>query len=203
MGTPRASSTSAAPHSEVTARLPCLATLAPAAAATSAAPDEMLKVSGPPPPVPTTSTSSSRSTSVKGSGVARWRITWTKPASSGASSPRVASTVSSAAVSTSGTPPARISSSAPAACSRVSAAPSSASGFKSSLSVAISFHDSGGEMVKPRPGGYSDCAGPRVCRSFAAQDSICLPLAWFRGLGRSRVRFRIPNLSGSGRPQTT
>ena len=37
---------------EVTARLPCLATLAPAAAATSAAPEEMLKVSGPPPPVP-------------------------------------------------------------------------------------------------------------------------------------------------------
>ena len=69
IGTPRASSTSAAPHSEVTARLPCLATLAPAAAATSAAPEEMLKVSGPPPPVPTTSTSSSRSSSVKGSGV--------------------------------------------------------------------------------------------------------------------------------------
>jgi hypothetical protein len=71
MGTPRASSTSAAPHSEVTARLPCLATLAPAAAATSAAPEEMLKVSGPPPPVPTTSTSSSRSASVSGSGVTR------------------------------------------------------------------------------------------------------------------------------------
>jgi hypothetical protein len=33
MGTPRASSTSAAPQREVTARLPCLATLAPAAAA--------------------------------------------------------------------------------------------------------------------------------------------------------------------------
>ena len=61
MGTPRASSTSAAPQREVTARLPCLATLAPAAAATSAAPQEMLKVCGPPPPVPTQSTSSSRS----------------------------------------------------------------------------------------------------------------------------------------------
>ena len=58
MGTPRASSTSAAPQSEVTARLPCLATLAPAAAATSAAPQEILKVCGPPPPVPTQSTSS-------------------------------------------------------------------------------------------------------------------------------------------------
>jgi len=57
MGTPSASNTSAAPQSDVTARLPCLATLAPAAAATSAAPEEMLKVNGPPPPVPTMSTS--------------------------------------------------------------------------------------------------------------------------------------------------
>ncbi len=149
MGTPRASSTSAAPHSDVTARLPCLATLAPAAAATSAAPDEILKVSGPPPPVPTTSTSSSRSASVRGSGVARSRITCTKPASSGASSPRVASTVSRAAISTSGTPPAKISSSAPAASSRVSAPPSSARGFSNSFKDAIFFHDSGARSMPP------------------------------------------------------
>ena len=50
------------------ARLPCLATRAPAAAATSAAPQEMLNVCGPPPPVPTQSTSSSRSASVNGNG---------------------------------------------------------------------------------------------------------------------------------------
>ena len=43
MGMPRASRTSAEPQSEVTARLPCLATVAPAAAATSAAAVEMLK----------------------------------------------------------------------------------------------------------------------------------------------------------------
>ena len=102
MGTPSASKTSAAPHRDVTARLPCLATLAPAAAATSAAPEEILKVSGPPPPVPHVSTSSARSSSVSGTPIARARITSTKPASSGACSPRVASTVSSAAVSTSG-----------------------------------------------------------------------------------------------------
>ena len=70
MGTPSASSTSAEPHCEVTARLPCLATFAPAAAATSAAPVEMLKVSGPPPPVPHVSTSSARSSSVSGTGIA-------------------------------------------------------------------------------------------------------------------------------------
>ena len=192
MGTPRASSTSAAPHSEVTARLPCLATLAPAAAATSAAPDEILKVNGPPPPVPTMSTSSSRSSSVSGSGVARWRITWTKPASSGASSPRVASTVSSAAVSTSGTPPASISSNTPAACSRVSAAPSSASGFKSSFNKAISL------MVTARralPHSEIAACSP-VCPSFGRQDTICLPLARSRGLGIRRARSRIPKHSG-------
>src|ERR1700749_2901193 len=41
-GTPRASRTSAEPHFEVMPRLPCLATLAPAAAATRAAAVEML-----------------------------------------------------------------------------------------------------------------------------------------------------------------
>src|SRR5580698_10426588 len=43
-GMPRASRTSAEPHWEVMARLPCLATEAPAAAATRAAAVEMLKV---------------------------------------------------------------------------------------------------------------------------------------------------------------
>src|SRR3981189_1233600 len=43
-GMPGGSRTSAEPHCEVTARLPCLAMVAPAAAATRAAAVEMLKV---------------------------------------------------------------------------------------------------------------------------------------------------------------
>src|SRR5690606_20989051 len=53
---PSASSTSAAPDFEDTPRLPCLATVAPAAAATKVAAVEMLKVWAPSPPVPTMST---------------------------------------------------------------------------------------------------------------------------------------------------
>jgi hypothetical protein len=52
MGMPRASRTSAEPVCDVTARLPCLATVAPAAAATSAAAVEMLKVPERSAPVP-------------------------------------------------------------------------------------------------------------------------------------------------------
>ena len=107
MGTPRASRTSAEPQREVTARLPCLATLAPAAAATSAAPVEILKVERP------TAAGAARIDKlvalfcVRGTGMDARRMTSTKPASSGACSPRVAITVSSAAISTSGTSPAR------------------------------------------------------------------------------------------------
>ena len=54
--TPSASSTSAAPQAEDAARLPCLTTLAPAAAATIAAMVEMLTVFDRSPPEPTTST---------------------------------------------------------------------------------------------------------------------------------------------------
>src|SRR2546422_8469659 len=52
MRTPSASSTSAEPHLEVNDRLPCLATTAPAPAATNAAAVEILKVETTPPPVP-------------------------------------------------------------------------------------------------------------------------------------------------------
>jgi hypothetical protein len=52
----QASSTSALPELEDTLRLPCLATLAPAAAQTNIAAVEMLKVFAPSPPVPTMST---------------------------------------------------------------------------------------------------------------------------------------------------
>ncbi len=55
---PSASSTSADPETELTARFPCFATAAPAAAATIAAAVEMLNVRAPSPPVPTTSTTS-------------------------------------------------------------------------------------------------------------------------------------------------
>src|SRR2546422_3843541 len=52
MRTPSASSTSAEPHLDVNDRLPCLATTAPAPAATNAAAVEILKVETTPPPVP-------------------------------------------------------------------------------------------------------------------------------------------------------
>lgn len=58
MFTPRASSTSAAPHLLEAARLPCLATGTPAAATTRAAVVEMLKELEPSPPVPTISSTS-------------------------------------------------------------------------------------------------------------------------------------------------
>lgn len=53
---PSASSASALPDLDETLRLPCLATLAPPAAATNIAQVEMLKVCEPSPPVPTMST---------------------------------------------------------------------------------------------------------------------------------------------------
>src|SRR2546421_1441225 len=56
MRTPSASSTSAEPHLDVNDRLPCLATTAPAPAATNAAAVEILKVETAPPPVPQVST---------------------------------------------------------------------------------------------------------------------------------------------------
>ena len=52
MSMPSASSTSALPAAEETARLPCLATGTPAPATTNAVVVEMLKVCSPSPPVP-------------------------------------------------------------------------------------------------------------------------------------------------------
>src|SRR5690606_5188938 len=63
---PSASSTSAAPDFEDTLRLPCLATRAPAAAATKLDAVEMLKVWAPSPPVPTMSTRWVRSATATG-----------------------------------------------------------------------------------------------------------------------------------------
>ena len=82
--TPNRSSTSAAPTRPLTARLPCLATGTPAAAATSAAPVEMLKVPAPSPPVPAVSSTLPPSRS---SARARARIARAPPVSSAADSP--------------------------------------------------------------------------------------------------------------------
>src|ERR1700719_1024500 len=85
MTTPRASSTSALPHRDDAARLPCLATGHPAPAATSAAAVEMLKVPAPSPPVPHVSTASTDN----GTKVACARIDSTMPVSSSTVSPLV------------------------------------------------------------------------------------------------------------------
>src|SRR5260370_29960862 len=79
-GMPRASRTSAEPHCEVTARLPCLATFAPAAAATRAAAVEMLKVPLESAPVPQVSVRVLRSASLRGMGVAAERMGAAQPA---------------------------------------------------------------------------------------------------------------------------
>ena len=71
---PSASITSAEPEVDDTLRPPCLATRAPAAAATNIAAVEMLKVCEPSPPVPTISTRWLRSATT--TGVANSRITW-------------------------------------------------------------------------------------------------------------------------------
>ncbi|MNP45387.1 hypothetical protein D3C76_1393090 [compost metagenome] len=57
---PAASSRSALPLLPETARLPCLATVQPAAATTKAEAVDTLKILAPSPPVPTTSTTPSR-----------------------------------------------------------------------------------------------------------------------------------------------
>ena len=104
----RASRTSAEPQAEVTARLPCLATVAPAAAATRAAAVEMLKVPLESAPVPQVSVRVLRSASLSGIGVAAARMVSTKPAISAGSSPRVASELRRAAMSRSEASPRRM-----------------------------------------------------------------------------------------------
>src|SRR6266446_7828852 len=81
--TPSFSSTSAEPHSDDAARLPCLATRTPQAAATIAARVEMLKVASPSPPVPQVS----RSAPSTWIDVATARAVRAKPVSSSTVSP--------------------------------------------------------------------------------------------------------------------
>ena len=91
--TPSASSTSAAPQAEDAARLPCLTTRAPAAAATIAAMVETLTVLARSPPEPTTSTAGP-GTSI---GVAKSSIVSARPASSSTVSPLQRSATTNAA----------------------------------------------------------------------------------------------------------
>ncbi len=72
---PRASSTSALPDFDDTLRPPCLATRAPAAAATNIEVVEMLKLLAPSPPVPTMSTRCSLPVRDSGTCTANSRIT--------------------------------------------------------------------------------------------------------------------------------
>ena len=81
---PRHSNKSALPEDEETALPPCLATLAPAEAATNIAAVEILKVCAPSPPVPHRSTKSSKPEST---GLTRSRITSAPPSNSLTASP--------------------------------------------------------------------------------------------------------------------
>src|SRR5215212_1941968 len=92
--TPSASRTSAAPHAEDAARLPCLTTLAPAAAATIAAIVEILTVFERSPPLPTTSTAGPPIPI----GVANSIITSASPVSSSTVSPLLRSPMTNAAI---------------------------------------------------------------------------------------------------------
>src|SRR5580698_8150910 len=92
--TPSASSTSAAPHLEDAARLPCLTIFAPAAAATIVPIVEMLTACAPSPPEPT------RSTMRPGIeiGAARSSITSARPPSSAGVSPFIRSAIPNPAI---------------------------------------------------------------------------------------------------------
>src|SRR4051794_12067908 len=110
---PSASSTSAEPQRPVADRLPCFATVAPAAAASNAAVVETLKL-GAPPPVPAVSTSAGLSSSTRR---ARSRIVEASPATSSTVSPFVRSAIRKPAVWASETRPSMISRSTAAASS--------------------------------------------------------------------------------------
>src|SRR4051794_38027335 len=101
MRAPSASSTSAEPQRPVADRLPCFATVAPAAAASSAAVVETLKL-GAPPPVPAVSTRLLLLTSTR---TARSRMVCASPATSSTVSPLVRSAIRNAAVCASATRP--------------------------------------------------------------------------------------------------
>src|SRR5215218_4933316 len=117
---PSASSRSAEPDFPVADRLPCLATVQPAPAATKAAVVDTLKV-GRPPPVP--AVSSSRSPPPTSTDLASARIVWARPTISATVSPLVRSAIRNAAACASEARPSITSRSTAAASSRASAWP--------------------------------------------------------------------------------
>ncbi|MMZ60154.1 hypothetical protein D1872_222290 [compost metagenome] len=118
--TPSASSTSALPLLLDTARLPCLATRTPPAAATSAAAVEMLNVPPPSPPVPHVSSSPSPHISSR---IAFSRIVSTNPTISSTVSPFIRRAVKKPAICIGCASPSIISLIASRASSRVSDSP--------------------------------------------------------------------------------
>ena len=103
VGMPSAASTSALPLLLVMARLPCLATVTPAAAQRMATVVEMLNVFNPSPPVPQTSRMMpARVVSSNGTAVARARSSLANAANSSAVSPFSASAVRKSALASGG-----------------------------------------------------------------------------------------------------
>jgi hypothetical protein len=126
MRTPSASSTSAEPLRELAARFPCLATRAPAAAATIAAAVEILNVPDPSPPVPHVSTMcSGRSWPSAKTGAACRRIAVANPTSSATCTGRRFSASSSRTISCVSTRPHSSSSIVSSASARVKTCPPS------------------------------------------------------------------------------
>ena len=124
VGMPSAASTSALPLLLVMARLPCLATVTPAAAQRMATVVEMLNVFRPSPPVPQTSSMMpARVVSSNGKAVARARSSLAKVANSSAVSPFSASAVRKSALASGVTVSAVICSTASVMCSAVRSVP--------------------------------------------------------------------------------
>ena len=129
---PSASSTSAEPEADETARLPCFATPAPAAAATIAAAVEMLSVRAPSPPVPAVSTRSSR---CGRTGRTCSRIASAQPAISSAVSPFTRNATRKPPICAGVASPRMISSITSRACSRGRSCPSSSSASAAWITV--------------------------------------------------------------------
>src|SRR4029450_10474855 len=158
--TPSVSTTSAEPHKDDTERLPCLATLTPAPAATNAVAVETLKVPEASPPVPHVSINISRSVPVAPTtspSCARTfttfcRITWAKPISSSTISPFIRSAVRNAAIWALVAAPDMMASIAAAASMRVRARRSTRAGAAGVDEGAARFvHDGAGHGALGRP----------------------------------------------------
>ena len=146
--TPSASSTSAAPHADEAARLPCLTIGTPAEAATMVAIVDTLTVCAPSPPVPT------RSVTGPGMliGVAKLSIDAARPDISAAVSPLARSATPKPAICAGVAAPSMISFMAHAVCSAVSAClPISARISAGQLGVSIGQHLSAGSGRGGRP----------------------------------------------------